>query len=392
MVENVPQMARGPVNPAGVSGPEAQRRFDDEPERFWPNAIDRFDESPFPVHHDPKFSLSASGAFFCMGSCFANNIEEHLIYNGVQVLSRRIVCPREECNVRPNAIANKFTVASMLNEIRWLDAPPDPETLLCELPNGMTLDLQLSPNAQPVTRARAVERRHYLHESFYSRLRQTDNLIVSLGIDEVWYDRMHDRYLNRFPPKEAIQAEPNRYELRVLDVPSTVDMLEEMRDRLKAIRPNLHWVLTVSPVAIRASFTVRDPAVAMLRAKSMLRSAAESFSSRHRDVDYFPSYEMVMLSPRASVFDPDCRHVADRVVAEITRRFMALYLGLEGTAPEGYFEAWYLEAHPDVELAVREAVFTTGFDHWVQYGRAEGRRLRLPEREGQTPIAEPPSR
>lgn len=130
----------------------------------------------------------------------------------------------------------------------------------------------------------------------------------------------------------------------------------------------------------------------MLRAKSMLRSAGEAFSSRHHDVDYFPSYEMIMLSPRSEVFDPDRRHVADRAVAEITRRFMKLYLGLEGTAPEGYFEAWYLEAHPDVEQAVREAQFTTGFDHWVQYGRAEGRRLHLPERDGQTPIAEPPSR
>lgn len=54
--------------------------------------------------------------------------------------------------------------------------------------------------------------------------------------------------------------------------------------------------------------------------------------------------------------------------------------------------AWYLEAHPDVELAVRQADFTTGFDHWVQYGRAEGRRLRLPERDGQAPIAEVPIR
>lgn len=86
MVENLSQMARGPLSQGGIGGPEAQRRFDEQPERFWPNAVSRFSEYPFPVLHDPKFSLSADGAFFCMGSCFANNIEEHLIFEGAPLV------------------------------------------------------------------------------------------------------------------------------------------------------------------------------------------------------------------------------------------------------------------------------------------------------------------
>jgi SAM-dependent methyltransferase len=39
-------------------------------------------------------------------------------------------------------------------------------------------------------------------------------------------------------------------------------------------------------------------------------------------------------------------------------------------------EQFYLEAYPDVRRAVREGIFADGLEHWLRFGRAEGRRSR----------------
>ena len=42
-----------------------------------------------------------------------------------------------------------------------------------------------------------------------------------------------------------------------------------------------------------------------------------------------------------------------------------------------FVEALYLEANPDVKIAIENGQFKSGLDHFEQYGRSECRRLRL---------------
>ena len=51
-----------------------------------------------------------------------------------------------------------------------------------------------------------------------------------------------------------------------------------------------------------------------------------------------------------------------------------LYIGIEAVA-EDFTELSYLAANPDVEEAVRLAIFSSGFEHWQNYGKTEGRLL-----------------
>lgn len=43
---------------------------------------------------------------------------------------------------------------------------------------------------------------------------------------------------------------------------------------------------------------------------------------------------------------------------------------------EQFNEAWYLNAYPDVASAVREGFFESGWRHYLQHGRAEGRQAK----------------
>jgi tetratricopeptide (TPR) repeat protein len=56
------------------------------------------------------------------------------------------------------------------------------------------------------------------------------------------------------------------------------------------------------------------------------RAAAEVFVSRHANVDYFPSYEFVMLGDPKTNWSGDFRHVHPKVVNRIMTTVMSSYL------------------------------------------------------------------
>lgn len=356
-----------------IPGPQAWRQAAAR-SRQWDRIAPRFQERFFTVEHTPKFALNRTDRFFCLGSCFARNVEEHLIYRGAQVLSKRIVTPIEEYSARPNGCVNKFTTHSMMQELHWLVEPPAWGAALLETQGGW-IDLQLAPGLVPVTQARALERRTYLTEDYFARIRQADVMVLTLGLNEVWFDHQTELYLNRSPGPWDVRRQADRFELRVTDSDDNIAALETLHGLLKAQRPDSKIIVTVSPVPMGDTFSGRDIALANTYSKSVLRVAAQAFADRHEDVDYFPSFEMVSLSPRASAYAADCLHVTNDAVNQVMGVFFEAYMGGAEPIEPGFIELAYLDAHPDVEAAVRAGVFESGFQHWLEYGRQEGRAL-----------------
>ena len=145
--------------------------------------------------------------------------------------------------------------------------------------------------------------------------------------------------------------------------------------RINKIKPGIRIVITVSPVPLSQTFSGKDVAVANMYSKCVLRTAAEVVANACSTFDYFPSYEMVSLSPRTSAYAQDCIHVSDSIVGEVVRSFLELYAGFE-PQDVAFNELGYLAANQDVEAALRRGEFESGFEHWTLYGQKEGRRLR----------------
>jgi hypothetical protein len=340
----------------------------------WEDRIKNFGDQLVHVHHEPKFMISADDRFFCMGSCFARNIEEHLIYLGIDVLSKRIFCPAEEYPGRINAFVNKFSTHSMANEVEWVAEPPQFDAQFFTESDAGWNDLQLSPGIPPVTFERVVERRRYLTSEYFNRVRDATVLILTLGLDEVWHDSLTNRHLNAAPSFFSVRREPSRYSMKITDAVENIAQLEKIYAAVRSINPEVRMVVTVSPVPMSATFSGDDVLVANVRSKSTLRVAAESFAQSHDAVDYFPSFDMVSMSPRHRAYEGDGLHVENAVVGEIMQSFIRLYMGLERVSPI-FNESAYVAANPDVEAAIRRAEFSSGFEHWERHGKAEGRRL-----------------
>lgn len=341
----------------------------------WAKTVGRFATSPVEVAHEAKFKLDAANQFFCIGSCFARNIEEALICRGIDVLSKRMISPREEHPARVTGVINKFTTASMLNEARWaLTGCGSGAGSIVDGGEGW-FDLQVSPSVRPVSLERAHERRRYLEQDYFARMRRADVLIITLGLIETWRDHETSDWQNMAPPYFLAKRTPGRFTLTITDVAQNVTSLESLREIARAANPRIKTIVSVSPVPLGTTFSGQDIFVANMQSKSVLRAAAGHFAQQHDDVDYYPSYEMIMGAPRREAFAPDCMHVRDPIVRAVVGRFVSLYLPNLNAPDSDFVEMLYLAANPDVEEAVRRGEFISGFHHWQAHGLREGRPL-----------------
>jgi hypothetical protein len=327
----------------------------------------------------PKFQLSADDAYFCIGSCFARNVEEQLIYRRFPLLSRGV--PFANRTARPNSAVNKYTPASILNELRWsLDEVPFPERSLVE-EDGAWRDLHLADRAPAADLATVRERRTQVHE-YFARIRDATVVIITLGLVETWYDADTEVMLNAPPSFAMTRRFPARFHLVVTDYTENVRILREIYDILnRRGRRSVRVIVTVSPVPMEHTFSGRDVMIANTYSKATLRAAAEDASRPYANVDYYPSYEAITISNRSLTYNAgDDLHVLDAAVRAVTAHFLASYgAGGDVEHPE-FVELDYLFANPDVHQAVLDQQFPSGYEHWLAHGRAEGRLLRAAER------------
>lgn len=327
----------------------------------------------------PAFQLSAGDSYFCIGSCFARNVEEHLIYRRFRLLSRSV--PFANRTARPNSAVNKYTPASILNELRWsLDGVPFPERSLVE-EDGAWRDLHLADRA-PAAGLDAVRERRAQVQQYFARLRDATVVIVTLGLVETWYDADADVMLNAAPSFGMTRRFPGRFHLMVTDYTENVRVLREIYDILnRRGHHSVRIIVTVSPVPMEHTFTGRDVMIANTYSKATLRAAAEDSARSYANVDYYPSYEAITISNRSLTYNAgDDLHVLDAAVRAVTAHFLAAY-GVGGAVEHPEFvELDYLFANPDVHQGVIDQQFESGYEHWLAHGRAEGRPLRAAER------------
>jgi tetratricopeptide (TPR) repeat protein len=89
--------------------------------------------------------------------------------------------------------------------------------------------------------------------------------------------------------------------------------------------PDFRMLVTVSPVAMNTTFTGGDVLVANTYSKAVQRAAVEAFVRSHDNVDYFPSFESVMLSDRKRAWRDDQAHASDEIVRLNVLRMVQAY-------------------------------------------------------------------
>jgi hypothetical protein len=134
-------------------------------------------------------------------------------------------------------------------------------------------------------------------------------VVFTLGLTEAW--RADDGAVFPVCPGTiAGEFDPAKHHFVNLSMSQITDDLIECRTQIRRLNPNSRFVLTVSPVPLTATATGKHVVVASLESKATLRAAVAEAQAVRDDIEYFPSYELLMgwQTPPGS-WDPDMRTV-----------------------------------------------------------------------------------
>jgi hypothetical protein len=332
----------------------------------------RLQGTAFVAEYGTDLRMKAGDKVFCIGSCFARNVEAALRKSGITVESGMV---HGGALVTPDTF-NVYSTASMLNELRWGLDPTFAfnEHTFLEQADGFS-----DPHTA-LTGVRTLERCRLLRNDIITttrRLKECQFLILTLGLVEAWFDTANATYLNVRPPRSMVMADPQRFELHQLDYNDNYRGLEAIVELLQRHgRHDVQMVLTVSPVPFVATFSDADVVVANTYSKSVLRSVAQDFSVNHANVRYIPVYDSIMNTDPALAWDPDRIHVDADVVRLNITNFLAKIL--DDPAQRTAAKAAHHEARERLRLRKEGAAVASAADVSMAAPTAPATRADLP--------------
>lgn len=275
----------------------------------------------------PGFQLPQGGTVFTIGSCFARNIERVLDERGFKLPALELLNSEEDFKRVGNNVLNNYGAPSILNELTWaFEDEINEDACFCRNGSGW-VDLHLQNTMRPTDLDTLRLRRRALNAAYRS-IETCDAVVITLGLSEVWFDTHSGFYLNTAPRRAMMRADPDRFELHVLSYEETISHLrrsiELIRDKG---RDDVRVVLTVSPVPMASTYRNVDVMVANTYSKSVLRSAAEEVVQSYDFVDYFPSFESIILSERQQAYQDDNVHPTREVIDLNIGRMVRAYTG-----------------------------------------------------------------
>jgi GSCFA family len=153
---------------------------------------------------------------------------------------------------------------------------------------------------------------------------KTDIFVITLGLSEVWYDKITGDACWRAIPRS--KYDPSRHGFKISTVAENIANLNTIYRIIRERRPHASIIFTLSPIPLFATFRPVSCITANSVSKSILRAAVDEFyrSKDDQNLFYFPSYELVKEYYH-NAFGNDNRHVHTAIVEKIMDIFANYY-------------------------------------------------------------------
>lgn len=308
---------------------------------FWRRSVGALAaEAVDPVIGVP-FRIARRDAVATAGSCFAQHISRTLVADGFRYLvtekgPRTDGAHDENYGIFPARFANIYTVRQLLQLVQRAYGLFEPVDEAWQRPDGRFVD-PFRPRIQEdgfASREAVIRDRDAHLAAVRAMFERCDVFVFTLGLTEAWVSP-HDGAV--FPLASGVVSEADgASEFRNFGVAEMTADLRTAIDLVRRVNPGLRIILTVSPVALIATYEPRHVLVSTIASKSALRVVADEVSRSLPDVAYFPSYEII-TGPQAGgrFFEADLREVRPEGVEHVMTIFRRHFLAdtARGTAP-----------------------------------------------------------
>lgn len=288
----------------------AQDRWHSADVNRYPAKLQRFEQDlggivrDAVVGHGPDTPpLRENDAVIALGSCFAEELRRYLVKTGFAATSLWI----------PAGLNNTFAIRDFVS---WCVSEEETATgfRYDRLPTGEISEWKPSEE----------------QSAYAKRFARAGAFVFTLGLAEVWQDRVTGGVFWRGVPEEIFDQD--RHVFRLTTVEENVANIEGIVALIRRINRDAPIVFTLSPVPLKATFRETSCITADCVSKSVLRVALDqAMEMRLRGVYYWPAFEIVrwigahLPWPAYGMDDNKARHVSRRLVTEIIDTFVEAF-------------------------------------------------------------------
>lgn len=185
----------------------------------------------------------------------------------------------------------------------------------------------MRPNVEPNglgSHEEVVLHRKYHLKQVQQLLKNCDVFVFTLGLTEAWLCNRSSRTLPTAPGTIAGNYHPNQYKFINYTHSQIKSDFVRFMELVWSIQENrkCRFLITVSPVPLTATATNNHVLVATTYSKSVLRAVAGELYDEYDEVDYFPSYEIIIAPwSRGIFYNSNLRTVASAGVDAAMRVF-----------------------------------------------------------------------
>ena len=300
---------------------------------FWKTAVAAHNPLEISGLWSPKFPVLRRHRVITAGSCFAQHFSRALVargYNWFDAEPAPKLLTEEQARDYNYGIfscrtGNIYT-AQMLRQ--WLSYAFGKAEPPCEVwQEGERFRDPLRPAIEPEGFA-SLEELMASRQAVLAALRraviEADVFVFTMGLTESWRNRESGLEYALCPGTLSGVFDAGQHKFVNQGF---VGIRRDMRaslDLLRAANPALKILLTVSPVPLTATATGKHVLTATSYSKSVLRAVAGELADDYKDVDYFPSYEIITHPAyRGMFYAPNQRSVVPQGVNHVMESFFA---------------------------------------------------------------------
>ena len=275
----------------------------------------------------PRFRIG--GRVAAIGSCFAQHVSRTLAAEGLPPLVTEAGPAERQFGVYPARFGNIYTPRQLLQLFQRAYGLFEPAQDAWHDAQGRVLDPfrpRVEPGGFASLDALAEDRTRHL-AAVRRMFEECDALILTLGLTEGWRAAA-DGAAWPLPPDAAGAVDAAEARFHNATVAEMAADLAAFLEGVRAVNPGLPVLLTVSPVALVATFEARHVLVSTVASKAALRAVAEEACRTDPLLDYFPAYEIITgPQARGAFWAPGLREVTAEGVAAVMAVFRRHYLG-----------------------------------------------------------------
>ena len=287
-----------------------------------------------------EIDLGANPIFFCIGSCFAENIRKSLENSKKNCYPNYAKLIFDKSNQMVDLLSfgsmhmSYYSSSSILQEFkRSLGDEKDYPAIKID---GMKISEGRKQSNANTSIFQDPYRRevfsnsdlsidnlsHEINKTIRDGLEKSNIFIITLGLVEIFKSRKTGLIFNQYPGYMGSHYGGDDVFFYKMKYDEVYSDLLEIISIIKKLNINNKIIFSVSPVPLQRTFTENDIYVANTYSKSTLRSAVENVIDESNGVFYFPAYEIASNIGSEFFQERDLRHPKSELVDLIIQLFL----------------------------------------------------------------------